>query len=423
MKPAVRVENISKVYRLGATKRRGYRTLRETIAGAFAAPRKRLRSWTGFSSSNNGQAAPDTIWALRDVSLKIQQGEVVGIIGRNGAGKSTLLKILSRVTEPTAGRAELRGRIGSLLEVGTGFHAELTGRENVYLSGAVLGMTRREIARRFDEIVAFAELDRFLDTPVKHYSSGMYVRLAFAVAAHLEPEILVIDEVLAVGDAGFQNKCLQRMEDAGREGRTILFVSHNLAAMQRLCRRGIVLEHGRLAMDSPMREAAARYVHSIESVATADLAQRTDRRGVGQVRLIEVEVKGDGSHVPGQLLMGHSAQLVFRLGGCISDVTCIFNIVNAAGQVVTRFNSGLRNLQDTTAANQEPVLACTVDEMLLAPGRYRVDAALWLGSELQDSIEGADFFEVLASPVRGRETPRTVGDWVVCLPHHWQYIA
>src|SRR6202045_1833456 len=188
--------------------------------------------------------AVEEFWALRDVSFEVQQGEILGIIGRNGAGKSTLLKILSRITEPTAGRVTLRGRVASLLEVGTGFHPELTGRENIYLNGAILGMTQAEIRKKFDEIVAFAEVEKFLDTPVKHYSSGMYVRLAFAVAAHLEPEILIIDEVLAVGDAEFQKKCLGKMDEVSRGGRTVLFVSHNMAAIENLCSRGVVLHQG-----------------------------------------------------------------------------------------------------------------------------------------------------------------------------------
>jgi len=220
---AIRVENLGKLYHLG--KRERYRTLRDTLVASIAAPFRRLRS--GPSSSGG----PETIWALKDVSFEVKHGEVIGIIGRNGAGKSTLLKILSRITEPTEGQATISGRVGSLLEVGTGFHPELTGRDNIFLNGAILGMKKAEIERKFDEIVAFAEVERFIDTPVKHYSSGMYVRLAFAVAAHLEPEILIVDEVLAVGDVAFQKKCLGKMGEASRSGRTVLFVSHNMAAV------------------------------------------------------------------------------------------------------------------------------------------------------------------------------------------------
>src|SRR5713226_5555629 len=243
MKPIIRVENVSKQYRIGAI-RPPYQTLREALSQAIRIPFKRPQN---RPHSRNGK-----IWALKDISFEIQPGEVVGIIGRNGAGKSTLLKILSRVTEPTIGRVQLYGRIGSLLEVGTGFHPELTGRENVFLNGAILGMTRNEIQSKFDEIVAFSEIEKFIDTPVKWYSSGMYLRLAFAVAAHFEPEILVLDEVLAVGDASFQAKCLSKMQDLTRNGRTILFVSHNMSAVNHLCKRLIGLSKGVIVEDSPI---------------------------------------------------------------------------------------------------------------------------------------------------------------------------
>jgi lipopolysaccharide transport system ATP-binding protein len=247
---AIRVEGLSKRYRIG--KRERYRTLRETFTDALAAPVRRLRA------TPNG---PDeSIWALKDVSFEIPRGAVVGVIGRNGAGKSTLLKILSRITEPTEGYAEVRGRVGSLLEVGTGFHGELTGRENIYLNGAILGMKKAEIERKFDEIVAFAEVEKFIDTPVKHYSSGMYVRLAFAVAAHLEPEIMIVDEVLAVGDQRFQEKCLNRMDEVSRLGRTIIFVSHSMPSIQRLCERVIVLQNGAISMDALTPLAVAEYL-------------------------------------------------------------------------------------------------------------------------------------------------------------------
>jgi lipopolysaccharide transport system ATP-binding protein len=257
MKPIIRVENLSKQYRIGA-RQASYATLRETLSGAIRAPLKRLRG--------NGRSQDSTIWALKDVSFEVMPGEVIGIIGRNGAGKSTLLKILSRITEPTSGAVDLYGRVGSLLEVGTGFHAELTGRENIYLNGAILGMKRSEIARRFDEIVAFAEVDRFIDTPVKHYSSGMYLRLAFAVAAHLEPEILVVDEVLAVGDPGFQKKCLGRMDKIAKQGRTVLFVSHQLGAINSLCARAISLSSGGITQIGPTSDVIRNYLDSLDGM-------------------------------------------------------------------------------------------------------------------------------------------------------------
>jgi lipopolysaccharide transport system ATP-binding protein len=233
MRPIIKVEKLSKRFRIGR-RREPYRTVRESLTTALAAPVRGIGALLNGNSRANGRNADEWVWALRDVSFEVMPGEVLGIIGRNGAGKSTLLKVMSRITEPTDGRVELYGRVGSLLEVGTGFHPELTGRENTFLMGAILGMRRAEITRKFDDIVAFAEVEKFIDTPVKHYSSGMYMRLAFAVAAHLEPEILLVDEVLAVGDAAFQKKCLGKMGDVAKEGRTVLFVSHNMATIQSL---------------------------------------------------------------------------------------------------------------------------------------------------------------------------------------------
>jgi lipopolysaccharide transport system ATP-binding protein len=256
----VTAERLGKRYRLRHQQREPYVTLRDAIVAAATSPLAWLNRRAG------GAGATDDFWALRDVSFEVAPGEVVGIIGRNGAGKSTLLKILSRIVEPTTGRVTLDGRVASLLEVGTGFHPELTGRENVFLNGAILGMTRQEIRRKFDSIVAFAEVERFLDTPVKRYSSGMYVRLAFAVAAHLEPDILVVDEVLAVGDAEFQKKSLGKMHEVSRGGRTVLFVSHNMAAVQALCSRAIWLERGEVAASGPASAVVAQYLQGAQSV-------------------------------------------------------------------------------------------------------------------------------------------------------------
>ena len=256
MRGIVECERLGKQYQIRHQReRQSYVALRDVLAGAFTAPFRRAHR-------DAGPPAREAFWALRDVSFELAAGDVLGIVGRNGAGKSTLLKVLSRITEPTEGRLVLRGRVASLLEVGTGFHPELTGRENIFLNGAILGMTRAEIVRKFDEIVAFAEVERFLDTPVKRYSSGMYVRLAFAVAAHLEPEILVVDEVLAVGDAEFQRKCIGKMRDVSRGGRTVLFVSHNMAAIQALCSRVVVLHAGRKVADGDPAASIASYLHS-----------------------------------------------------------------------------------------------------------------------------------------------------------------
>lgn len=279
--PVVKIQNVSKKYRIGGL-HPGYMTFREMIGDLFAAPLRRLR---------NGGDSHQELWALTDVNLEVRQGEPIGIIGHNGAGKSTLLKILSRITKPTRGQVEILGRIGSLLEVGTGFHPDLTGRENVYLNGAILGMRRAEIDRKFDEIVAFAELEKFIETPVKFYSSGMYVRLAFSVAAHLEPEILIMDEVLAVGDAAFQQKCLDKMHSIRQRGHTIFFVSHNMPAVTRLCKRVILLEGGRVRADGEPHSVVNEYISSTrESGAAREWVDGAEAPGDSVVRLRSVRV-------------------------------------------------------------------------------------------------------------------------------------
>ena len=318
----IKVDNLSKGYRIGT--REGYQTFRETLADAAKAPFVRLRSALrkahkakepdsqlpapssslhAHSSEPPAPSSPlpahtsmlssrgdDHIWALKDVSFEVKRGEVVGIIGRNGAGKSTLLKILSKITEPTEGRVELKGRVGSLLEVGTGFHPELTGHENVYLYGAILGMDRWEVTRKFDEIVAFAELEKFIGTPVKRYSSGMYMRLAFAVAAHLEPEILLIDEVLAVGDVAFQKKCLGQMGKISSRGRTVLFVSHNMSAVEALCSNSIFLNQGRIEFTGCTNHAISIYLSDNITVQNIPIRYRNDREGAGNVRFTNIVV-------------------------------------------------------------------------------------------------------------------------------------
>jgi lipopolysaccharide transport system ATP-binding protein len=278
----IHVENLGKRYRIGERER--YLALRDVLARAASAPVRLFRARK--PPSPNGD--PTHIWALKDVSFEVDAGEVVGIIGRNGAGKTTLLKILARVTQPTAGFADVRGRMGSLLEVGTGFHPELTGRENVYLSGAILGMRKAEIERKFDEIVAFAEVEKFIDTPLKYYSTGMRMRLAFAVAAHLEPEILLVDEVLAVGDASFQKKCLERMQAVSSEGRTILFVSHNMSAMRAICQRGIVLERGGVVETGEINAVVDKYLVWIRSQNTNSVLVETPSFFVEDVRIAPI---------------------------------------------------------------------------------------------------------------------------------------
>lgn len=295
---AIRVEGLSKKYRIGG-RHEGYRTLRETLTDAVVSPFRKagklLRGQAPSPVLGAMRFAPcdkGDFWALKDISFEVKQGEVVGIIGRNGAGKSTLLKILSRITEPTEGYVDIYGRVGSLLEVGTGFHSELTGRENIFLNGAILGMKKLEINQKFDEIVAFAEVEKFIDTPVKHYSTGMYLRLAFAVAAHLEPEILLVDEVLAVGDAQFQKKCLGKMGDVAKEGRTVLFVSHNMEAVENLCSSAILLNNGKILFSGTIQETVRYYIsQSLSSqhfVEWKDLAQAP---GNDRARLVKAEVR------------------------------------------------------------------------------------------------------------------------------------
>ena len=294
---AIKVTGLGKTYRIGA-KLQKYRTLRDSLTRAVAAPYEALRARLRPGSCVRSGLSQELFRALDDVSFEIKQGEIVGIIGRNGAGKSTLLKILSRITDPDQGSIEYFGRISSLLEVGTGFHMELTGRENVYLNGAILGMRKSEIERKFDEIVDFAEMERFIDTPVKHYSSGMQLRLAFAVAAHLEPEILLIDEVLAVGDARFQKKCLSKMEDVGQHGRTVLFVSHNMPAVTRLCKRCLLLEGGRLVKDGPSHEVVSAYLHADAGTTAAREWPDASAAPAGDIaRLRSIKARDDEGQV------------------------------------------------------------------------------------------------------------------------------
>src|SRR5918999_5248840 len=331
---AVRTEKLGKAYTLGMN-RRGYGTLRESVVDAAR------RSVQRIAGRHPERPAEDTLWALRDLSLTIDPGEVVGLIGHNGAGKSTLLKILSRITEPTTGWADVTGRVGSLLEVGTGFHPELTGRENVYLNGAILGMRRSEIRGRFDEIVAFAEVERFLDTPVKRYSSGMSVRLAFAVAAHLEPEVLLVDEVLSVGDATFQRRSLAKMAEVAREGRTVIFVSHNLGTIRALCDRGVLLQQGETVTDGPVEEAIAAYLAMLENAASQDLLGRTDRSsgGRGETRIRSVGIRDHTTGHWGVVVGGGATTIAVEVTDTLPEMECKLIIANSLGQPITRLDS------------------------------------------------------------------------------------
>jgi lipopolysaccharide transport system ATP-binding protein len=305
---AIRIEHIGKQYFIGAHKMK--RNFREAVVNAVYTPFRRAGKLLRGQASGAAEL-DETIWALKDVSFDVKRGDVVGIIGRNGSGKSTLLKIISRITEPTKGVAQVLGRVGSLLEVGTGFHPELTGRENIFLNGAILGMKKEQISRQFDEIVAFSEIEKFIDTPVKHYSSGMYMRLAFAVAAHLEPEILLIDEVLAVGDVAFQKKCLGKMSNVAKEGRTILFVSHNMAAIANLCNKAVLLQDGRVEMEGETKRIIDRYVSGVNTIAKTLLADRKDRKGIGNIRAMAFELLNHENNITQHAISGQ--ELTIRM--------------------------------------------------------------------------------------------------------------
>jgi lipopolysaccharide transport system ATP-binding protein len=384
MKPIIRVERISKQYRIGA-ERAGQTTLREAITGVARSPLASLRR-------RRARAHDDaTLWALRDVSFEVQPGEVVGVIGRNGAGKSTLLKILSRITEPTDGRAELYGRVSSLLEVGTGFHPELSGRENIFLNGSILGMRRREIERRFDEIVAFSEVERFIDTPVKHYSSGMHMRLAFAVAAHLEPEILIVDEVLAVGDAQFQKKCLGKMGSAAREGRTVLFVSHNMAAVSNLCRRGIVLEQGCVVYAGTQTEAVARYLTNCGAQGRS-LRDRVDRAGSGEVRVVAVEVRDDAGRTLDVAASGQDVEICLRYEaapGFQSPKVVVGLCVKTQFDVPVFLQHNRLTRDEWASLPARGAFVCRIPRLPLPPSAYRITYSLMLNGEYLDAMEDA----------------------------------
>jgi lipopolysaccharide transport system ATP-binding protein len=413
---AIRVENLGKMYRIGvadAQPRTAWQAVKNLVSAPFGYLQRMSRPPT----------VAETLWSLRDVSFEVRRGEVLGVIGRNGAGKSTLLKILARITEPTEGRAEIHGRVGSLLEVGTGFHPELTGRENIYLNGAILGMKRAEIDRRFDEIVAFAEIERFLDTPVKRYSSGMYVRLAFGVAAHLEPEILLVDEVLAVGDAAFQEKCLGKMSDVAREGRTILFVSHNMAAVQSLTSRTILLQTGAVAFAGTPIEAIQEYVVVTSGHAATPLNQRTDRAGaapgtIQDVSLFINERPVGSTAVTGQPLdihVGYHAES----RGKLDFYLAFYDIFERR---VVHVNSVMSGMPELSAPSHGTV-ACTIPKLPLAPGRYNLAVAVDCQGETLDRVEGVCQLTVTMGDFYG--TGRTRGsDWgMVLIEHQWQALC
>ena len=412
----IQVHNVGKRYRIGA-RQEAYSTLRDTISSTAMAP----LTWLKERGRND---RPKEFWALREVSFKVCQGEVLGIIGRNGAGKSTLLKILSRVTYPTEGQVDLSGRVGSLLDVGTGFHAELTGRENIFLSGAILGMKRAEIQSKFDEIVDFAEIEQFLDTPVKRYSSGMYMRLAFAVAAHLEPEILLVDEVLAVGDEAFQKKCLGKIKGIAQEsGRTVFFVSHNLQAVQALCDRGLFLSGGQVAFDGVAHETVRFYLEQVRQGTTQRPENNPDRQGDGSVRIVDLHTCDENGivrqdFVAGQVLMFRFEYL--RKRPC-SAVSLGFTVYNQLGMACTHINTMNVDFKLDPLAELGQVV-CRIPRNPFPVGEYTLSVIVHADDQVADSLPMCLAFRVISSQFfpskRGQEP-----DLLYCpvlVDHQWQ---
>lgn len=413
----IQVENLSKRYRIGAEEKQPSNLLEAAgalIGGSFRYLREMTRNPT----------EAETLWALKDVSFDVRQGEVLGIIGRNGAGKSTLLKILSRITDPTTGRAIIHGQVGSLLEVGTGFHPDLTGRENVYLNGTILGMKRRQIDKKFDEIMEFAEIYKFIDTPVKRYSSGMYVRLAFAVAAHLEPDVLIVDEVLAVGDAAFQRKCLGKMNDISKDGRTVLFVSHNLSAVQAMCTRAIYLEAGKVVEQGDVNDIVTTYLGQTQNTigAAVPLAERTDRRGEGQMRFTRFTAFDESGRERSVVQTGDTITLALDYVSYADEqapavVRIAFSDIynQRVFMCITRSSYGY-----TLNLKQKGRIKCTIPKLPLLPGTYTIDVWCKVDEKIADEIRTAaelvvaegDFFGT------GRLQPNDSGSLLV--PHQWE---
>ena len=420
----ITVEHLAKRYMIG-----GQRTttdgLRHLLEDAALTPLRWVRGLGKRSQaamSREQSSTREEFWALKDVSFEVQEGDAIAIIGRNGAGKSTLLKILSRITEPTRGRIRIRGRVSSLLEVGTGFHPELTGRENIFLNGAILGMTRLEIKRKFDEIVAFAEIERFLNTPVKRYSSGMYVRLAFAVAAHLEPEIMVVDEVLAVGDAAFQQRCLAKMGTISKTGRTVLFVSHNIAAVSALCSKAILIDDGNIVASGPTDSVVRTYVNRTRDNAAIPLAERKDRKGDGRVRFKKVSILNERLEVVDTVVSGQDISLSFEYD--LRDAEEVNHVVVQAkfsgvfGQPLFACLSKSSH-RSSLALSHGTRLLCHIPRLPLQPGVYAFTIWCMIGDNLEDYVWDAGKLTVVEGDYfgTGKLPPREVGDFIVA--HNW----
>lgn len=411
---AIRVEGLGKRYRIGA-RQASYRTLRETLVDLATAPIRRANS---ALRGNSSAPSPKTIWALRDISFEVARGDVVGVIGRNGAGKTTLLKILARITTPTQGSIDLYGRVGSLLEVATGFHPELTGRENIYLNGSILGMKQAEIKQRFDEIVAFAEFEKFLDTPVKHYSSGMYVRLAFAVAAHMDPEILLVDEVLAVGDINFRRKCLGRMREISESGRTVLFVSHDMSSIRQLCPQALWLEDGSIKEQGPAEEITLHYeAESYEKIASTDGRFERVPTPASDFYIEWVELRDGSGELQTQYRYGEEMEILLSLHGDApqDSFTVEWLLINERG---SRISFGAANpLCDMYFSRGDRVISCRLDSLPLTSGTYRFyfSVRVWGLSRWDEWDNSVAFRVTLCDPyLTGFDSPNPVnGDFVI----------
>lgn len=418
---AIRAQGLGKRYRIGEVQR--YRALRDVLTDAASAPFRRLARLVHPQPAAATPPSDNTIWALRDVSFEVPRGDVVGIIGRNGAGKTTLLRILARITEPTEGQAEVHGRVGSLLDVATGFHPELTGRENIYLNGAILGMKKREIAGKFDEIVAFAETGKFVDTPVKQYSSGMYLRLAFAVAAHLEPEVLLVDEVLAVGDADFQRKCLGKMGEVAQQGRTVLFVSHNMAAIQNLCHRCVLIENGRVLTEGDTEEVISTYLASNDRREVKDLRSRKDRNGDGSIQFQLVSFHRKNGESASTFLSGDD--LIVKLRYTVtrplspsSSILVGLSVQDAYGDTLFLCSNELTGEIEREWPTNGDVI-CRITRLPLSRGVYSTNIYLAVNGVVADWVTEAAVFEMEIGDFygTGRNPPSSHSRFLV--PHAW----
>jgi len=408
----VKVNNLSKKYQIG--KKENYLALRDKLVDMVKKPQNIFKK----------KEDKNYIWALKNISFSVKKGEVVGIIGRNGAGKTTLLKVLSKITRPTKGEAKLRGRTSSLLEVGTGFNPELTGRENIYLNGAILGMRKGEIENKFNDIVKFSGVEQFLDTPVKHYSSGMRVRLAFSVAAHLEPEILLIDEVLAVGDVEFQKKCLGKMKDVATSGRTILFVSHNMGAIKNLCQRVLLFKKGRVIEDGRPDKVIKKYYNSLEAVGSKtrkqSLAKRKDREGTGQVKVTNIEF----SSVNGSRIIKSGGKARIKINYLADKKYSTANVIlsfisNPYGDLMFRFRSN--NSVAGIQLKRKGKILCYTDKLNIMGGRVHINIGFFIGGVLADYVKEAVIFDIIDNNYLGYPCQDTRKDYYTLIKHRWQF--